>query len=178
MSLPDFLSVDQTLRIAGIPIPFHAPVLLAVLVVHVVAGLGAVFSGVAAMLSPKQPGRHPTFGLLYYRCLLVVTATMAILSFVRFREDYHLFLLGALAALAATCGVSRVRRNPRHLRAHVMSLGTSYILLLTAFYVDNGKNLPLWDRLPSISYWLLPSVIGVPLIIRALRSHPLLRLRK
>ena len=28
-------------------------------------------------------------------------------------------------------------------------MGLSYILLLTAFYVDNGKSLPLWkDLLP------------------------------
>ncbi|HKW11338.1 MAG TPA: hypothetical protein VJO33_13230 [Gemmatimonadaceae bacterium] len=59
-----------------------------------------------------------------------------------------------------------MRRRPRQLRAHVISLGASYILLLTAFYVDNGKNLPLWNRLPSISYWRLASVIGVPCSMR------------
>jgi hypothetical protein len=48
-------------------------------------------------------------------------------------------------------------------------MGGSYIGLLTAFYVDNGKQLPLWDRLPTIAYWLLPALIGVPLIYRALR---------
>ena len=167
--------MDQTIRIAGIPIPFHSPALLAVLAVHVAAGLGAVITGAVAMLSPKQPGRHPNFGRLYYRCIIVVTITMAVLSVVRLREDYHLLILGVLAAIAAKFGVSSIRRSPRHLRAHVVSLGASYILLLTAFYVDNGKNLPLWNRLPSISYWLLPSLVGVPLMIRALVKHPLLR---
>ena len=28
--------------------------------------------------------------------------------------------------------------------------------LVTAFYVYNGKNLPLWDWLPSAAYWALP----------------------
>jgi hypothetical protein len=51
--------------------------------------------------------------------------------------------------------------------------GASYILMLTAFYVDNGKNLPVWRELPQIAFWLLPSVIGVPLILRALFRHPL-----
>jgi hypothetical protein len=41
----------------------------------------------------------------------------------------------------------------------------------TAFYVDNGKNLPLWRELPEIAFWFLPSAIGVPLILYAL--HPL-----
>jgi hypothetical protein len=34
-------------------------------------------------------------------------------------------------------------------------MGLSYILLLTVFYVDNGKSLPLWKELSPITYWLL-----------------------
>jgi hypothetical protein len=45
--------------------------------------------------------------------------------------------------------------------------------MLTAFYVDNGKNLPLWKELPEIAFWFLPSAIGVPLILKALFRHPL-----
>jgi hypothetical protein len=41
--------------------------------------------------------------------------------------------------------------------------------MLTAFYVDNGPHLPLWDHLPTFAFWLLPSAIGAPVIIRALR---------
>ena len=43
-------------------------------------------------------------------------------------------------------------------------MGASYILTLTAFYVDNGKNLPLSRELPQIAFWLLPGAIGAPLI--------------
>jgi hypothetical protein len=41
--------------------------------------------------------------------------------------------------------------------------------MLTAFYVDNGRQLPLWDRLPTVAYWLLPLAVGAPLIWRAVR---------
>jgi hypothetical protein len=41
-------------------------------------------------------------------------------------------------------------------------MGMSYILLLTAFYVYNGKSLPLWKELPPFAYWILPGAIGVP----------------
>jgi hypothetical protein len=51
-------------------------------------------------------------------------------------------------------------------------MGTSYILLLTAFYVDNGRNLPLWRNLPPIAYWVLPAVVGILIIVRALLWHP------
>jgi hypothetical protein len=54
-------------------------------------------------------------------------------------------------------------------------MGASYALLLIAFYVDNGKNLPLWKELPASAYWLLPAAIGIPLIARALLWHPLVR---
>jgi len=42
-----------------------------------------------------------------------------------------------------------------------------------AFYVDNGPHLPLWDRLPALAFWLLPSAVAIPLIARAIRrSRP------
>jgi hypothetical protein len=47
-------------------------------------------------------------------------------------------------------------------------MGIAYVAMLTAFYVDNGPHLPLWDRLPVITFWLLPSVIGAPIIARAI----------
>jgi hypothetical protein len=43
-------------------------------------------------------------------------------------------------------------------------MGSSYILLLTAFYVDNGKNLPVWRELPQIAFWLVPGAIAFPIV--------------
>ena len=53
-------------------------------------------------------------------------------------------------------------------------MGASYILLLRAFYVDNGPHLPLWRLLPSLAHWLLPSLVGVPVLAWVLRRHPLI----
>lgn len=61
------------------------------------------------------------------------------------------------------------------MRTHIAGMGTSYVLLLVAFYVDNGPNLPVWRALPHPTYWLIPTIVGAPLIIRALLSHPLVR---
>jgi hypothetical protein len=60
-------------------------------------------------------------------------------------------------------------------RLHVVGMGASDISLLTAFYVDNGKSLPLWKELPQIAFWLMPAVLGMPLVIWALLRHPLVR---
>ena len=53
-------------------------------------------------------------------------------------------------------------------------MAVSYILLLTAFYVDNGPHLPLWRSLPPLAFWLLPSLVGLPLLIWTLRRHSVL----
>ena len=63
---------------------------------------------------------------------------------------------------------------PGALRVHVTGMAISYILLLTAFYVDNGPHLPLWRLLPPLAYWLLPSVVGLPILIWVLTRHPLI----
>jgi hypothetical protein len=47
-------------------------------------------------------------------------------------------------------------------------MGIAYTAMLTAFYVDNGPHLPLWDRLPVLAFWLLPAAIAAPLITRAI----------
>ena len=53
----------------------------------------------------------------------------------------------------------------------MVGMSLSYIVLLTAFYVDNGPKLPVWDRLPTIAFWVGPSIIGLPLLARALLRH-------
>ena len=94
----------------------------------------------------------------------------------RWKEDYHLFILGTLAFAAAIFARQATRwRGPYWTRVHITGMGTSYVLLLTAFYVDNGKSLPLWKELPSLAYWIVPAAIGIPLTVRALLRHPLAR---
>jgi hypothetical protein len=160
--------------LGGISIPSDAPLFLTVLGVHVLFGLAGVVTGAVAMLNKKMAGRHPRFGTYYYWSLAVVFVTAAGLSAMRWAEDYHLFVLGALSFSAAWIGRRARRRRWSHwLQVHVSGLGMSYVLLLTAFYVDNGPQLPLWNKLPAIAFWLLPAAISVPLIVRALLYHPL-----
>jgi hypothetical protein len=59
----------------------------------------------------------------------------------------------------------------RFIVVHIVGMGAAYILMLTAFYVDNGKSLPVWKQLPVVAYWVAPSFVGIPLIIRALRRY-------
>ena len=165
---------DGTTVILGIPIPSTDPIFLSVVGIHVLFGLAAVVTGALAMLSKKGRGRHSNFGTIYFWSLSGVFATMSIISFMRWTEDYHLFILGALSFASACFGRSAIRQHWRQWpRLHLTGMGTSYIFVLTAFYVDNGNSLPLWKELPEIAVWLLPTAIGVPLILYALVRHPL-----
>ena len=160
--------VCNALISAGIEIPCDAPIFLAILAIHIPFGIACVVAGIVAMLSPKRPGRHPSWGTAYYWCLSVIFVSACALSALRWAEDYYLFILGTLSFAAASFGrTARQRRWPGWVRLHISGMGLSYILLLTAFYVDNGKSLPLWKELPPIAYWLLPSAIGLPLIVNA-----------
>jgi hypothetical protein len=146
------------------------------LAIHIAAALTCVVTGALAALSPKRPGRHPRLGTLYYRSLTVVVASAAWLAALRWPQDAYLLVLGTLALAVATLGRTARRRRWRGQRwrwigLHLTGMSASYILLLTAFYVDNGKHLPIWQRLPHLAYWLLPSAVGLPLVARALARH-------
>ena len=161
-------------RIFGDQVGSTAPVFLAFLAVHVLAGLTAVITGATAALTRKGSPRHIRAGRRYYRAITVVFVTATVLAAMRWRQDYYLFLIGAVAFTAATIGYQhRHRRRPGD-TGHIAGMGVAYVAMLTAFYVDNGPHLPLWDRLPALSFWLLPSAIGAPIIIRAIvRARPL-----
>ena len=167
---------DGITNLAGIEIPSTNPVFLTVVGVHILLGLVCTVTGAIAMLSRKRAGRHPRNGTIYFWCLAGVFLTMAGLAAVRWAEDYHLFFLGALSFAAAYLGRRARRHRWRYwVRLHITGMGASYVLLLIAFYVDNGKSLPLWKALPPVVYSLLPAAIGIPLICRALLWHPLVR---
>jgi hypothetical protein len=161
--------VSPTLNVLGLELPRAGLAFYIVLAVHVPTGLVAVTTGAAAALLRKGSRWHMRFGRLYFWAICVVFATAAILAAIRWREDYHLFLIGAAAFAAACIGrLSRDRHRPGH-APHILGMSISYILMLAAFYIDNGPQLPIWSRLPHVAYWLLPAVIGGPLTWNAWR---------
>jgi hypothetical protein len=167
--------MSGTTIVAGIEVPSIDPVfVLIVFGVHIPLGVVCVAAGAFAMLARKGRGRHSVAGTLYYWSLLALFISAAALAVMRWTENYHLFVLGLLAFVTAWLGRAAVRDRGRNwVRLHIAGMGSSYVLMLIAFYVDNGKQLPLWRDLPHAAYWLLPLAIGLPLTIRAMLRHPL-----
>ena len=145
----------------------------AVIGTHVLCGLGAVTGGVTAMLTRKGSRRHRWAGRVWLIGLAGLCATAPILAALDWTHRWHLVLLGSLAALFAAFGYVSARRWPWSGRRtmHIAGMGGSFITALTAFYVDNGPRLPLWNLLPPITFWFLPAAVGAPVLIRAIRRH-------
>src|SRR5215207_8445457 len=124
--------ICNALALTGIVVPCDSSIFLAMLAIHIPAGIICVLAGLVALLSKKQAGRHPKFGTIYYWSLSVVFGSASILAGIRWAEDYHLFILGILAFTAATFGrMAHRRRWDGWVRLHIVGMGSSYILMLT-----------------------------------------------
>jgi hypothetical protein len=165
-------------QVFGLPVPDEGALFDVALACHIAAGLTCVVTGALAATAPKRPGRHATAGRIFFWSLAVVFASSTTMALLRLAQDWHLLVIGTVAFGAGSLGyLARRRRRPGWLRIHIPAMGAAYVALFTGFYVDNGPHLPLWDRLPHLTYWTLPSLVGVPLILRALARRRLLPVR-
>jgi len=165
---------EHTTDLLGIPVPSDNTVFLSFVVIHIVLGLTCVISGVVAMVSNKTKGTHSKAGRLYYRGMTALFITVIITSVMRWPHNIHLLIVGTFAYALTFIGQRLTHtRKPNWTRLHTVCMGASYILLITGFYVDNGKNLPFWNQFSELFFWLFPSVIGIPIIIYAFFKHPL-----
>ncbi|GAB3046534.1 hypothetical protein GCM10027053_00150 [Intrasporangium mesophilum] len=144
---------------------------LVVLAVHIAGGLTCVVCIAGAAVSRKGERWHVRFGQTYLWALAVVTVTMLVLGIMRWPRDNHLVALGIASAVAGWIGLSMARRTRPLLRRHAWSMASSAILLFTAFYVDNGPNLPVWKLLPHWAFWVLPALVGIPLTAFAVHRN-------
>lgn len=148
------------------------------LVVHALAGLTTGVVGVMTVSVPKGPGRHHRWGTRYLWAYTVVFLTATFLSVQHWPADAYLFGLAVLGYGVALGGYSarRFRHTPwlRQLLgeywviAHLTGMIGSYVVLWTAFYVDNAHLLPGLNRLPTLTFWVAPSLIAVPFLVRSI----------
>jgi hypothetical protein len=160
--------------IDGLPYAFFFP-----LVVHALAGLTTTVLGIVTFSVPKGPTRHHRWGERYLWAYTVVFLTATILSVQRWSADAYLFVLAVIGYSVALGGYSarRFRQSPWLQRtlgeywviAHLTGMIASYVVLLTAFYVDNGHFFPGVNRLPTLTFWVAPTLIAIPFLVRSIR---------
>ncbi len=163
------VSDEPTVDILGVDVPAAGPIFLAALAVHIVAGLVAVIAGTLAALSRKREGRHPRAGTVFLGAVAVIVATATVMAIIRWQHNRHLLAIATVTAALATVGwLARRRRWRRWMLWHGTAMSGAFITLLTGFYVDNGPQLPVWNRLPPLAFWFLPAAVGLPLTFWAL----------
>jgi hypothetical protein len=162
----------------GVPVPSDNKVFLAFVAAHIVLGIICTLSGLVAMLSNKTKKAHTVAGKIYYWGMTVLFITVIITSIMRWPFNIHLLIVGTLAYALTFAGQRLAKKHPRNwTRLHTICMSFSFVLLMTGFYVDNGKNLPFWNQFSELFFWIFPSAVGIPIIIYVLFRHPLNRKR-
>ena len=159
--------------IDGFPLSFFLP-----LVVHALAALTTGVTGVITFSRPKRSVRHPTWGVRYLWAYTVVFLTAIILSVQHWPMDAYLVVLASIGYGFALGGYTarRFRQEPLIRRilgkqwvvVHIVGMIGSYVILWTAFYVDNAHLIPLLNHLPPLTFWVLPSLISLPFLVLSL----------
>lgn len=135
------------------------------LTIHVAAGVAGLLLGPVSMFSRKRRGRHTRAGEAYHWAFAALFVTAVVLAALDWSENWWLALVGAGSYAFALLGyVAAKRRRPGWLVTHVAGQGGSYIAMTSATLVVNWENLTGTPGRESPLPWLLPTLVGTPLI--------------
>lgn len=134
------------------------------LAVHIASGTAGLILGPLAMRAPKCRGRHTNLGETYHWTMLAVCVSAAGMAILAWHRIWWFLPIAAFSYGNALYGYLAVkRRRPGWLPRHIAGMGGSYIALVTALLVVNVGN-----RLPVV--WILPTLVGSPLIAWVIRE--------
>jgi hypothetical protein len=102
--------------------------------------------------------------------LSVVFITATAMAAMRWSEDAYLFVLGSISFGLGLFGYAARKIRWRGWRTfHGSGMALSLIVLATAFYAGNGPHFVA--RVPVLIWWVGPSLVGLLLLVRALRRN-------
>lgn len=123
---------------------------------HIAVGVAALVLGPLALLGARPIGRQTWFLLAYQAAVLAVAASALALAALAWSQLWWLTFFAAATAAAVLGGAWMARRHPRGWRGwYVRLMCGSYIALITALLVVS------W---PSVLSWVLPTVVGAPIV--------------
>jgi hypothetical protein len=87
---------------------------------------------------------------------------MAILNWEVSSYLFYIAIFSFLFALVGYIAYQKKRKN--WMVTHIAGMGGSYIAMVTGFIVVNQQNVAAFKDIPSLVFWLLPTIIGTPII--------------
>ncbi|MCB2204808.1 DUF2306 domain-containing protein [bacterium] len=137
----------------------------AILTAHVVFGTVALVLGPVAMTARKVRGLHTEVGEAYHWVVLGVCLSAGILSVMGWSRIWWFFPIASGSYAFALLGyVAAKRRWKGWLGAHLTGQGGSYIAMCTALLVVNWQSLTGIYGIAALIAWVLPTIIGTPII--------------
>ena len=134
----------------------------AVLALHIAAGSAGLVLGPIAMTAAKRRGRHTRAGGLYHSAMAAVCVSAVTLAVMDWGRIWWFLPIAVFSYANALLGYLAVKiRWHGWLQEHIAGMGGSYVALVTALLVVNVKPAPLY-------VWLIPTIIGTPLIAAAI----------
>jgi hypothetical protein len=136
----------------------------AFLALHIVSGAAALALGAVMLLaSARRHAMREPLLIAYLGAVFATCLTATVLALLDWSRLWWIVLLALLSSILAAAGYVAVRRGgPKWVVAH--GLGGSYIALVTALLVVSAGDI---STAAEIFAWILPTVVGVPLIVRA-----------
>lgn len=138
-----------------------------ILTIHIITGIICLVTGLLAGFSKKKKGKHTLSGQIYFWSYAFVFLSAVIMAIIHWEESAYLFYIALFSFSFALLGYLSVKRKKRNwLSQHIAGMLGSYIGIVTATLVVNSPRISLLNEVPVLTIWLLPTVIGTPLIIR------------
>lgn len=144
-----------------------------ILYFHIAAGGAALVFGPIAMFSRKRRGLHTNAGRIYHGLVLCVCLSSGLLAVLKWALLWWFLPIGLGSYALAFVGY-RSAKHPRRenwLRWHITGFGGSYIAMTTALLVVNWRYLADESGLESPMAWILPTLIGSPIIAWVNHRH-------
>ncbi|HET7579984.1 MAG TPA: DUF2306 domain-containing protein [Bacillales bacterium] len=147
------------------------------LIVHIIAGSICLVVGLCAALFKKRRGKHTRFGQSYHWFYVVVFLTAVVMAIMHWEQIAFLFYIALFSYSFACLGYLAAKiRWANWIKAHIIGMLGSYIGIVTAVLVTNGSHLSVFSEWPVGLFWILPTIIGSPIIVMVSRRFRSIRL--
>lgn len=142
------------------------------LTIHIAAGSVCLAAGAASAFARKRKGLHTVMGEVYHAFYMLIFLTSVIMAVMHWSESAYLFYIAIFSYSLALFGyLAKKLRWRDWLGKHIGGMLGSYIGVITAVLVVNGHRIPVLNEVPVLLIWLLPTIIGTPIIARIGRRY-------